>query len=283
MIKLFASDMDGTLLNEQHIISPENASAIKLLQQHGIEFMIATGRDYRSATQLLSAQDIRCAIVTLNGACIYNTEGTLIYQQAMNANACNALIDFLTKRDIHFVFQGREHFYVSDMQRFIARMEAFTKQNSDDVHDLTAAQMEAYVAAAQPITHFTNPITEPILKFMVSSDSPADLEEIRHFFGNNEHLDITSSASDNLEITSSLAQKGLALEFYANRIGLSMSEIAGIGDSLNDRSMLKMVGYSFAMANATPTIKQIAKYPAPANTEHGVAQIIHQVIAGKFR
>lgn len=282
MIRLFASDMDGTLLNEQHIISHENANAIKQLQQQGIEFMIATGRDYHSATQLLNAQNIHCALVTLNGACIYTAEGTLIYQQAINTTACEALIDFLTLRNIHFVFQSQDNFYVSDMERFIASAEAFTTQHSDDIHDLTAAQMKAYISAAQPMDHFSNPVNEPILKFMVSSDCPADLTEVRMFFANNAHLDITSSADNNLEITSNFAQKGLALEYYAKHIGLSMSEIAGIGDSLNDRSMLKMVGYSFAMANANDTIKQIAKYPAPTHTEHGVAQIIHQIIAGKF-
>ncbi|MCW6666055.1 Cof-type HAD-IIB family hydrolase [Aerococcaceae bacterium NML190938] len=282
MIRLFASDMDGTLLNEHHIISDENAAAVKQLQQHGIEFMIATGRDYRSATQLLNAQNIQCSIVALNGACIYDANGMLLYQRAIDPQATNELIQYLLAHNIQFVIQSDSNFYVADMKTFVESALAFTDRYGDNVHDLTVAQMRDYVAAAQELSAFSNPVAEPILKFMISSDRTSDLDNIRHLFDANPHLDITSSAPDNLEITSNAAQKGLALKYYATHKGITMQEVAGIGDSLNDRSMLQMVGYSFAMANAPEFIKQLAKYHAPANIEHGVAQIIAQVIAGNY-
>lgn len=282
MIRLFASDMDGTLLNEQHVISNENAASIKQLQQKGIEFMIATGRDYHSATHLLNAQGIQCALIALNGACIYTAYGTLIYQQAIVPEVSQELIDFLNQHEIDFVFQTQEGVYVFHMERFIQRVEAFTKQNTHDVHELTAAQMHDYIASAQPFEEYAYSTDEPILKFMVSSNNPADLMRVRQVFGKHTQLDITSSADDNLEITSHAAHKGLALQYYANHVGISMNETAGIGDSLNDYSMLQMVGYGFAMGNANQIIQSIATYHAPANTEDGVAHTIQRIIAGEF-
>lgn len=49
MIRLFASDMDGTLLNDKGYISDRTINAVKKLQKHGIHFIVNTGRDYRAA------------------------------------------------------------------------------------------------------------------------------------------------------------------------------------------------------------------------------------------
>ena len=81
MIKLFASDMDGTLLNEKHVISKENAHAVKQLQAAGIEFIIATGRDYNMVRFLLDPHDIQCRVIGLNGATVYDVDGTLLEVQ----------------------------------------------------------------------------------------------------------------------------------------------------------------------------------------------------------
>ena len=59
MIKLIASDMDGTLLNDKMEVSDENAQAIRDAQAAGIEFMVATGRGVTEATPLLAAQDLQ--------------------------------------------------------------------------------------------------------------------------------------------------------------------------------------------------------------------------------
>ena len=53
MIRLFASDMDGTLLNDKGYISDRTINAVKKLQKHGIHFIVNTGRDYRAAKREL--------------------------------------------------------------------------------------------------------------------------------------------------------------------------------------------------------------------------------------
>ena len=74
------------------------------------------------------------------------------------------------------------------------------------------------------------------------------------------NLVVTSSFKTNIEVTHKDAQKGIALYYYANTLGISMNEVFAIGDNSNDVSMLKLAGYSVAMGNANQEAKNTAKY-----------------------
>ena len=78
MIKLIASDMDGTLLNNRQAISKENVEAIKKAQNKGIKFLIATGRNYDEVQFLLSENDIICNCILMNGSEYRDNNGKII-------------------------------------------------------------------------------------------------------------------------------------------------------------------------------------------------------------
>src|SRR5699024_12560543 len=93
-----------------------------------------------------------------------------------------------------------------------------------------------------------------------------------------EDLDSTSSGPDNLAVTHSKAQKGFAVAEYAASSGIAMEDVATIGDSLNERSMLQTAGHSYAMDNASPELKEMAKFIAPSHREDGVAVVIEEIL-----
>lgn len=65
MIKVIASDMDGTLLGDNHKVAPETVEAIREAQAAGIRFMIATGRSYNGAMEELKDLDLGCDFIVL--------------------------------------------------------------------------------------------------------------------------------------------------------------------------------------------------------------------------
>ena len=75
MIRLFASDMDGTLLNDKGYISDRTINTVKKLQKHGIHFIVNTGRDYRAAKRELDAASLSCDMICHSGACTYDVHG----------------------------------------------------------------------------------------------------------------------------------------------------------------------------------------------------------------
>ena len=78
MIKVIASDMDGTLLGDNHKVAPETVEAIREAQAAGIRFMIATGRSYNGAMEELKGLDLGCDFIVGSGAEIRNPKGEIL-------------------------------------------------------------------------------------------------------------------------------------------------------------------------------------------------------------
>ncbi len=281
MIKLFVSDMDGTLLNSKHTITKETVDSIKALQASGIEFMIATGRTFASSKTLLDMFGIECEIINLNGAAIYDNKGQILESIPLENNITQSLIEYCNNYHIEYSIMTENNIYVNDKEIFLQRMNNyFSANNTQD--DVTTAQFIGEFSNSFDISELENHPDEHPLKMVVVSDRPATLASLKRLFEKDGSLDITSTHHDNLEITHIYAQKGFAIQSYVNKKGWSMEEVAAIGDSLNDRSMLKMAGFGFAMDNASDDIKKLAPYIAPDHDKDGVAHIIHEILAGKY-
>ena len=88
MIRLFASDMDGTLLNDKGYISDRTINAVKKLQKHGIHFIVNTGRDYRAAKRELDAASLSCDMICHSGACTYDVHGNGFHIASLPKSIC---------------------------------------------------------------------------------------------------------------------------------------------------------------------------------------------------
>lgn len=287
MIKLFVSDMDGTLLNENHVVSDQTAKAVKELQASGVEFMIATGRGYHSASVLTKAQEIECRMINLNGASIHDLDGSLTDSNPLVSASVRDIIEYLDQNDVDYAVTTLNHYFISDFDSFVARISKFMdtdhseESTADDVlnDDVTNAQLVAHYGEIKAIEELNLSEDDPALKMMVFSSNKNELDLFREQFAAYEDLDLTSSAADNIEITHSHAQKGLAVEAYVTANGYTMDEVITIGDSLNDRSMLKMAKHSYAMENAPDAIKAMANNIASANYNEGVTKVIKQLLS----
>ena len=280
MIKLFASDMDGTLLSPNHVISDTTAQAIRDLQaQSDIEFLIATGRDYRSAKWLLDQHQLTARIIAVNGAATYDVKGNLEDVFALDLADTQTLIQRFAVPETQTLvsLKSLNGYYVNDLSLYRRRMEDFLNRAKEAASDDSLAQIELHFKELQPLEDY-RPDLDPPLKLMLIDRRPEVLESARHFL-KDFTIDLTSSGPDNLEITSLKAQKGLAIEAYCQHHGFTKHQVLTIGDSANDRSMLAMFPNSYAMANASQAIKDLASYEAPSNAEDGVAHTIYQLLS----
>lgn len=279
MIKLFASDLDGTLLGANHQISPRTAQAITNMQNKGIEFIVATGRDRYSTQKLLEAANIKCCTINHNGGAIYNLSGEIIFSQPLDSHSQSIILEDLNQRKMEYSIMGEHNFYVADVQAFYERVSHYISQNihKSSGEDTTNAQLADQFGNIKSLADL-NLGEDTIYKIMAMSGQPHELSNFKKIWEHHPTIDITSSGKDNIEITHKKAQKGIAIQKYIQNKGFSMNEVATIGDSLNDRSMLKMAGYSYAMSNASDQVKSLAKFIAPPNNEEGVAQIIESIL-----
>lgn len=279
MIKLFVSDMDGTLLNGNHEISSRNAEAIRALQSNGVEFMIATGRTIFGTLPLLQQHDLTAHLVNLNGAAIYDEHHRLTASLPMHHPTVEEIFNFAETYQLDYSILTDTKSYVLDVDKYIENLKRFIPLPSKDNALSSGHFFEGINDFVRPLSTFNFDGEEQILKLMIyGPNNTSSLARLRSHFDSFSEVDITSSAFDNLEITNAHAQKGLAVEAFAKQHGYTMDEVATIGDSLNDRSMLRMAKYSYAMENAPDEVKAMARYAAPTNTEDGVAIVIERLL-----
>ena len=285
MIKLIASDMDGTLLNAQMQISPKNIKAINYAQKMGVEFLVATGRTRNEALPLLQKAGLNTGYININGAQVYDRQGNLVIEKPISRDKALAVINILKKSGSYFEVVSGEHVY-SDSR--IRRISNVSDLLVDLNKHLSLKSVVSFAGGSDQVLNvifvdsFNQLFEDPnfkVMKFVVFNPAgPQAFKNIREEIKNLGGLIGTASSSTNLEINNESAQKGIALLDYGKAKNISPNEIMAIGDNFNDESMIKMAGIGVAMENAVPEIKNLASFITKNNNDAGVAHAIYSFI-----
>ena len=111
MIKLIVSDMDGTLLAHDSSISKGNIEAIRYAQSKGVQFAIATGRDYSSLKGILEAHDLKCFSILGNGAQFCNENGEILSSAYFPKKCFKQVLQIFDELKIHYMIFTANGFY----------------------------------------------------------------------------------------------------------------------------------------------------------------------------
>lgn len=286
MIELIVSDMDGTLLNHHFSISSENIQSIHTAVANGVPFVIATGRHLTEAQPLLAAHNIHCPIITVNGAAIYDSNGTLLDMHPIDTQRVLQTIEKAQKYSGIIVDIVTLEGVTSDNQvKRETQLQAFIRSHNPNLSDeeaiaLFAKQRENFPAHYVPsLENFIRSENPTILKMIVMTSEHTDqLSQLKQELTAFSDIVVTSSNPLNIEINAPLAQKGIAVKNYATSHGMSLQNVLALGDNDNDASMLTTVGYGIAMANAAQHIQQLAYATTDSNEHNGVAHAIQKYV-----
>jgi len=287
MISIIASDMDGTLLNNEMTVSDFNADAIRQAQQQGVHFIVSTGRRYSEAQPLMAAQGITAPLITLNGAEVYDASGKMLDMVPITKTVSRAIFHTLISRGYYFEVVGNDGIYSNNKAKRIEQIaHLLTNLNPDTSFKiavtLASARLELMdINYVDNYDELLNDPTKHVMKIITfSQEGPAKLKPLSdELLAKHSSLKITSSSRSNIEINNINAQKGIAVERYANMLNTPMTDVMAIGDNNNDVSMLKVAGVSYAMGNGTNEVKQLASRVTDTNVNDGVGKAILEVLA----
>ncbi|PQF22305.1 Cof-type HAD-IIB family hydrolase [Enterococcus mundtii] len=285
MIKLIASDMDGTLLDAHMSISTENTEAIRMANELGIEFMVATGRNAQEARAALDEAGIDCAMITLNGAQVFDKSGKSLFTVPIPSPQAMTVMDILDANGIYYEVATNQGLYSESQPK---RIESFASSIATHMPHLTYKMAIAMASANLELLHITyvDSIRELLLDEKLEvlkiicfhTEGPRILGPVGKEISNLGELAVTSSGQNNLEVNHKNAQKGIAVAQVAHERGITLDEVMTIGDNFNDVSMLQNAGVCFAMGNAEIEVKDYAKYLTDTNLESGVGKAILRAI-----
>ncbi|WP_297818295.1 Cof-type HAD-IIB family hydrolase [uncultured Lactobacillus sp.] len=288
MIKLIASDMDGTLLNSKMQISQKNIDAIKKAQANGIEFLIATGRAPAESKKLVQSTGVKTGFINLNGAMVFNSQGKLMVKEPIKRDKALEIIHLLEKTGYYFEIITAEHVYSNSRMHRIANFAHLVTGLNKNISFKRAVSVAAgsdQVLKVNFVKDYRELISQPnfeVMKLIAFNDRGEEaFVNIKKDLSKLGDIVVTASGANNIEVNSIKAQKGIALMDYAKLRGYKKQEVAAIGDNLNDESMISMAGCGVAMANAIPKIKELASFVTKNNNEDGVAYAIEHFLSEK--
>ena len=284
MIKLIATDMDGTLLNAAHEISEENIQAIEYAQSQGITVVIATGRAFYEANTPIAQTDLKLPYICLNGAEVRDESFNISSTSNLNRELIDRITDVLNRESIYYQIYTNIGIYTENPQRdldiYIDIAERAGQQA--DVEKIKAGIQKRIDNGTLKVVDNYDKIKdtpgEIVMKILAFDSDLEKIDRVSEELAQSGSLAVSSSSRGNIEITHADAQKGIALQTIADRLKVDMSDVMAIGDNLNDLSMLERAGYSVAMANATDEVKATAKFETESNEDSGVGKAIMKLL-----
>ena len=263
MIKVIASDMDGTLLGNDHKVAPETLKAIHEACDAGIRFMIATGRNFKGAMEELKETDIVCDYIVGSGAEVRDQKQQIVSTAPLSMELCEEIYENLKEFPVSIIFSSGDYDYRIGTKKEIE--ESFLKQ-IQLFHMDTGQDTDESAVLSSPLYRRIVENTKIISEFQELEESQVSVYKVFLYSNDLEMLE--------------KGQKGPVLKQYIESLGYTMDEVMVLGDSLNDYSMLSMdFGATVAMENAMPQVKTVSKYITKSNEEFGVAYAIYGVLA----
>ena len=283
MIRLFVSDLDGTLLNSEHDLSQENRKAVQLLRSKGISFMPASGRDYHGVQMAIEESHLKPKAICLNGAEFYDNDGTLLISNPLSKESVAVVQNVIDKFELdvdYYTSLGRCILYAGDdlKTHLIERIKKIGPQEmrEDPLRFMERIKFFDTLIVEKDMSKI---LTHTILKIEMRFDDLKKREQVLEELKTIEGIITTSSSLHNLEINSIHATKGNMVEQVCEIYGYKKEEVIVIGDGMNDISMLEKFPNSYAMGQAQQEVKDVAKFEVESNTNDGVAQLIYRILA----
>ncbi len=257
MIKYIASDLDGTLLqNDAQSLDPEIFDLILELKEKGILFIAASGRRYKNLRLLFEPVKDDIAYVAENGSlCVYKDE--IISRGLIERELALRIIDAGRKYGTCHPLVSCESCCYTDSKSeyFINHMQNIIRCDLEPVPDVYD-------------------IHEPFIKLAMCDFKGTDqlLSYFRHLF--SSEIEIVTSGNIWVDFIAPNADKGSTLARFLKHLGISPRDGIAFGDQYNDVEMLETAGTSYAMSNAAPGVAYYADYVTDS-----VPEVLKDIIA----
>ena len=262
MVKIIFCDMDGTLLTNENKLPEGFDEAMAELKRRNVIFAPASGRQYFSLLKSFEKYRDEFLFLAENGTLVMH-KGKEIFSSPLGFEAARKVLAASEGfENILRVYCGKKDAYLrreQDTPEFQAELNKYYTHNGvvDDFNELDDIPLK--IAFFDPTGNSAKNIYSKLTQFY-------------------DELQVVLSSDYWVDVMSPGINKGEGVKNIQRVMNLKPEECAAFGDYLNDYEMMQAVGYGFAMANAHPDLKKIAKFMTESNDEAGVINGIRRLI-----
>ncbi|CAG5088405.1 MAG: Cof-type HAD-IIB family hydrolase [Thermobacillus sp.] len=259
---LIAIDVDGTLLNDRHQLTPTVIEAVREAAESGAEIVLATGRGPINSIPLLEEIGLAGTLITHNGAATVESEGRrVLHSFSIPHEAMVPYMEYCRENGVHFDINT-----------------AFDMYNESSTPEADAMYVHYRVV---PIRRRPDDPLPPDLVKFTAFGSKEQMDRVqREWEAWDSPLRRIRSGDWFIDVQHADVSKGKALERLASLRGIDRSRIMAIGNYYNDIDMLRFAGLGIAMGNSPDEVKRAADAVTLSNEEDGVAHAIRRYALG---
>jgi Cof subfamily protein (haloacid dehalogenase superfamily) len=266
-VRLMAIDVDGTLLDGSHRLRADVREAVNRLAASGCAVALATARGPQAVVEIVGQFDFAPSLICFSGGWIGELDSTSMrlvsvrLDRRLPADIARSIVS-------QAINQGVEpNVFTPDTWR--------VRKLTDEIVE------ETRIVNLQPLVsdELLADDVEPSKIMLISRLEVAD-EALPPIERSIQSIStVTFSKRNYLEILPVGVNKAKAVAALAQFLGVDLSEVAAIGDGLNDLEMLSEAGFAIAMGNASDRVKAAADLIVGSNDDAGVAQAVNEILA----
>lgn len=266
-VKLLISDIDGTLVRNDKSLSDGVIAAVRRVSEAGIPVSLISARPPSGIEWIAEKLAITGPLGAFNGGTVFQPDGTIVSAERLEPRVAQAALDLLDRPEItRWLFADGRWF-------------AEATDNPHNAREIQSANQDP-VLGAEWKTLLDK--ADKIVGVCDDHDLLAALEtQVADRLG--RHATVARSQLYYLDVTAPHANKGDGIERLATAYGVSLSEVAVLGDQRNDLPMFARAGLSVAMGQAPEEVRAAATHVARSNEEDGVADAIERFVLPAVR
>ena len=264
---LYVSDLDGTLLDGDGQLPEDSVKRLNQLIDKGLNFTIATARNYDSAYPLLKGLNLKHPVILFNG--VYLTElhtgANLFFSDFISLDVIHKMISIAETHNIEpFIYTyGDQHLvYYREANNLGGQSYIDTISSEQRAHKIDDFVFSEHERISGFLLIDTGEVLEPVYAELSSLYE----DELNIYFAR----DVSNPKFHWLQSFHQEANKGKMLKKMTQHLGISLSSTVVFGDYLNDLDMFEVAGYAIAMENALPEVKSSANHVISSNVDQGV-------------
>tara|TARA_B100001123_G_scaffold97459_1_gene112157 strand:+ start:408 stop:1280 length:873 start_codon:yes stop_codon:yes gene_type:complete len=271
---LFISDLDGTLLLPDGSFPEESKKRLNRLISDGMQFTIATARNYDSAHPILKGLDIKFPVVLFNGVYLadFHTGEILEHTEFIDKSVIDSMLDLAKKNKIDpFIYTfGNQHQVYYRKATNTGSTAYLTSLKKDD----RVRQVSEFVFQEdENISGFLLIGTHENLNPIYNGLKENHFDHLNLYFAE----DVSMKGYYWLQSFHQKANKGNMVEKLVERLNFPLSKTIVFGDYLNDLDLFRVARYSVAMENALPEVKKCANKIIGHNSQGAVLDFLESI------
>jgi Cof subfamily protein (haloacid dehalogenase superfamily) len=262
VIRLVATDLDGTLLDPSGQITERTAQAVMAARASGIHVVPVTGRPPQATWDLAATAGLGPLGVCANGAVIVDLERAEVLEVRQIAGAvATGLVDLL-RRAVPGILLASDDLECFAYERGFFELPVDWQERLEEVDDIRPLVATGCVKLIARTAETTARQLIDLLEHQVGGVGQ-----------------VTTSGLDWVDIGAPQVSKAYALERVCDRLGIGIDEVVAVGDNHNDLSVLAWASSAMAPANAIPDVLAMVERVLPPNSHDGVAQLLEELAA----